>query len=121
MCDIAKALPDAAKVVCKAPSEGKLAAWCIGWAKAAHKKKLAADAAERLLERVGPAMGLLAQELDKLAVAVTEEAPYTIEIVEPKVPMVRAGSSCGRAPAPPPAPCLSRTSTPVPPTLNPNT
>ena len=30
--------------------------------------------------------------VDKLAVAVTEEAPYTIEIVEPKVPLVRGGS-----------------------------
>ena len=30
--------------------------------------------------------------VDKVAVAVTDEAPYTIEIVEPKVPMVRGGS-----------------------------
>ena len=30
--------------------------------------------------------------VDKLAVAVTDEAPYTIEIVEPKVPLVRGGS-----------------------------
>ena len=30
--------------------------------------------------------------VDKLAVAVTDEAPYSIEIVEPKVPLVRGGS-----------------------------
>lgn len=30
--------------------------------------------------------------VDSLAVAVTEEAPFTIEIVEPKVPLVRGGS-----------------------------
>lgn len=30
--------------------------------------------------------------VDTLAVAVTEEAPYSIEIVEPKVPLVRGGS-----------------------------
>ena len=30
--------------------------------------------------------------VDRLAVAVTEECPYTIEIVEPKVPLVRSGS-----------------------------
>jgi hypothetical protein len=30
--------------------------------------------------------------VDRLAVAVTEECPYTIEIVEPKVPLVRGGS-----------------------------
>lgn len=29
---------------------------------------------------------------DKLAVAVTEEAPFSIEVVEPKVPLVRGGS-----------------------------
>src|SRR5690349_10378746 len=29
---------------------------------------------------------------DRLAVAVTEEVPYSIEIVEPKVPLVRGGS-----------------------------
>jgi hypothetical protein len=30
--------------------------------------------------------------VDRLAIAVTEECPYTIEIVEPKVPLVRSGS-----------------------------
>jgi hypothetical protein len=30
--------------------------------------------------------------VDSLAVAVTEEAPFTVEIVEPKVPLVRGGS-----------------------------
>lgn len=30
--------------------------------------------------------------VDKLAVVVTEEAPYSIEVVEPKVPLVRGGS-----------------------------
>ena len=30
--------------------------------------------------------------VDRLAVAVTEECPYSIEIVEPKVPLVRSGS-----------------------------
>ena len=30
--------------------------------------------------------------VDSLAVAVTEEAPFTVEIVEPKVPIVRGGS-----------------------------
>jgi hypothetical protein len=32
------------------------------------------------------------RSVDKVAVAVTDESPYTIEIVEPKVPMVRGGS-----------------------------
>jgi hypothetical protein len=32
------------------------------------------------------------RDVERLAVAVTEECPYTIEIVEPKVPLVRGGS-----------------------------
>jgi hypothetical protein len=32
------------------------------------------------------------RKVDKLAVTVNEECPYTIEIVEPKVPLVRSGS-----------------------------
>jgi hypothetical protein len=32
------------------------------------------------------------RSVDRLAVAATEECPYTIEIVEPKVPLVRGGS-----------------------------
>ncbi len=32
------------------------------------------------------------RSVDRLAVAVTEECPYSIEIVEPKVPLVRSGS-----------------------------
>ena len=32
------------------------------------------------------------RKVDKLAVSVTEECPYSIEIVEPKVPLVRGGS-----------------------------
>jgi DNA polymerase-3 subunit delta len=78
---LAKALPDAAKVVCKAPYADKLPGWCAGWAKAAHKKRLAADAAELLVDLVGPAMGLLDQEIEKLAVAVGK-APITAEDVD---------------------------------------
>ncbi|HEX8200658.1 MAG TPA: PPC domain-containing protein, partial [Isosphaeraceae bacterium] len=33
-----------------------------------------------------------ARTVDRLAVAVTEEAPYSIEVVEPKVPLVRGGT-----------------------------
>lgn len=67
---LAKALPDAAKIECKAPPAYKLADWCVAWAKTAHDARLTADAAGLLLDRVGPAMGLLDQEIEKLAVAV---------------------------------------------------
>ena len=79
---LAKALPEAAKVNCKAPPAYKLPAWCVEWAKAAHKKKLAADAAELLVELVGPAMGQLDQEIEKLAVAVGKAPAITAEDVD---------------------------------------
>ena len=43
---LAKALPDSAKIVCKAPPSYRLPAWCVDWAKSRHGKKLAPDAAE---------------------------------------------------------------------------
>jgi len=67
---LAKALPDAAKLNCKALPAFKLAGWATGWAKARHGKTLNPDAAALLVELVGPQMGLLDQELGKLAVAV---------------------------------------------------
>jgi len=82
---LAKALPEAAKIVCKAPPAYKLyelKPWCIDWARTAYKKKLASDAADLLLELVGSAMGLLDQELSKLAVAVGANPSITAEDVE---------------------------------------
>lgn len=77
---LAKALPDAAKVKCEAPKY-KLAEWCVGWAKTQHNKKLPPDAAELLVELVGPHLGLLDQELDKLAVAVGSAPAITADDV----------------------------------------
>jgi DNA polymerase-3 subunit delta len=79
---LAKSLPDTAKIACKAPYADKLPAWCVGWANSAHGKALAADAAQLLVQLVGPAMGLLDQELAKLAVAVGRKATIDPEDVE---------------------------------------
>lgn len=88
---LAKALPDAAKIACKAPYQNRLAAWCSDWAKAAHGKKLAPDAAELLVELVGSAMGLLDQEIEKLAVAVGNQAAIKAEDVQRLVGRSKAG------------------------------
>lgn len=78
---LAKSLPDAAKIACKAPPPYKLPAWCVEWAKTRHGKKLGTDAAELLVELVGPSMGLLDQELSKLANAAGAKANITAEDV----------------------------------------
>lgn len=79
---LAKALPDAAKIACKAPYANKLPAWCAEWARAAHGKRLTKDASELLVELVGPAMGLLDQEIEKLAVAVGKKTAIEAEDVD---------------------------------------
>jgi DNA polymerase-3 subunit delta len=64
---LAKMVPPSATIVCKAPVTYKLPSWCSEWAKARHDKQLPAQAAALLVDLVGPEMGLLNQELGKLA------------------------------------------------------
>ncbi|MFO0805308.1 MAG: DNA polymerase III subunit delta [Gemmataceae bacterium] len=71
---LAKAIPDAAKIGCKAPYENTLPKWCVGWAKTVYEKRLTFEAAELLVDLVGPAMGLLDMEIGKLATAVGNAA-----------------------------------------------
>ena len=67
---LAKLVDPAAIIVCKAPQSYRMPHWCSQWAKTQHAKQLAASAAELLVELVGPEMGLLDQELLKLAIYV---------------------------------------------------
>ena len=79
---LAKALPDSAKIACKPPQAYRLPAWCVDWAKSRYGKKLATDSAELLVELVGVGMGMLDQELDKLASAVGARPAITVEDVQ---------------------------------------
>lgn len=89
---LAKALPDAAKLSCKAPPPATLSGWCVKWAKAGHGKKMTADAAGLLLDLVGPSMGQLDQELEKLAAAVGAKADITADDVDRLVGRSRAAN-----------------------------
>lgn len=64
---LAKLLPDEATLVCKTPAAHRLPEWCRAWASARHGKELAPAAAQLLVELVGAEMGMLDQELAKLA------------------------------------------------------
>lgn len=66
---LAKALAGDATITCKAPAAHKLPEWCVQRA-AAHGKQLTVQAARLLVDLVGPEMGLLDQELAKLAIYV---------------------------------------------------
>ena len=64
---LAKMVANPATIVCKAPPIYKLPAWCVDWAKGQQQKKLSGQAAQMLVDLVGPEMGLLDQEILKLA------------------------------------------------------
>ncbi len=55
---------------CKAPHDREIARWLVRWSSSRHHAALEADAAALLVELVGPEVGLLDQELAKLASAV---------------------------------------------------
>ncbi len=65
---LAKLLPEAATIVCKAPAAAKLPEWCVQWCADRHGKPLSAHAARMLVDLVGTDMGLLDQEMAKLAI-----------------------------------------------------
>ena len=79
---LAKLVPDAATIGCKSPSAQSLPRWAVNWAKSAHDKKLDADAAQWLIELAGPEMGLLEQEIAKLASYVGERSLITRDDVD---------------------------------------
>jgi DNA polymerase-3 subunit delta len=64
---LAKLIDANGTIVCNAPATARLPEWCARWCQAQHGKQLAAPAAQLLVELIGPEMGLLAQELAKLA------------------------------------------------------
>jgi DNA polymerase-3 subunit delta len=65
-----------------APAGAKLAKWLTAWARDAHGGKLEPAAAGQLVEIVGPELGLLDQELAKLAAFAGAEQPITAEMVQ---------------------------------------
>lgn len=67
---LAKLLPDAAAIVCKAPASQKLPPWCAEWCAAQHGKPMSAAAARLLVDLIGADMGRLDQEMAKLAIFV---------------------------------------------------
>jgi DNA polymerase-3 subunit delta len=78
-----KALDSAGlQVDCKTPEARSLVKWLVSWSQKRHAAKLDAGAAEMLLEIVGPELGLLDQELAKLAVSAAAGQPITQQLVQ---------------------------------------
>ena len=79
---LAKAVPEAATIKCEAPPTARLVEWCTKWAQAQHGKQLSAPAANLLVELIGPEMGILDQELAKLAAYVGNAASIQAKDVD---------------------------------------
>jgi len=77
-----KAVADAGLIIdCSAPATAQITHWLTGRAKQAQQVELAKAAAELLVEMVGPELGLLDQELAKLALSVGNDRTITPEMV----------------------------------------
>ena len=70
---------------CGAPPVARLTAWLSDWAKQTHKVQLPRNAADMLVEMVGPELGLLDQELAKLALMAGSDKKITPELVQKMV------------------------------------
>ena len=64
---LAKLIDNNGTIVCNTPPPARLPEWCARWCHSEHGKQLIAPAARLLVELIGPEMGLLDQELAKLA------------------------------------------------------
>ncbi len=71
---------------CSTPKKADLVRWVLAWlkswAKQAHNLQLAPDAAELLIEMIGTEMGLLDQELAKLALVAGDDKKISPEMVQ---------------------------------------
>ena len=79
---LAKMVSAASTIVCKSPAQYKMPQWCVQWAASQHQKQLPMPAANLLVELVGSEMGLLDQELLKLAIYVGERKRIEVEDVD---------------------------------------
>jgi DNA polymerase III subunit delta len=77
-----KLLDGPASISCKSLTGQKLVDWCRRWSSAQHGKQLVVPAAQLLVDLVGPEMGLLSQEIAKLAVYAGEAARIDSEDVD---------------------------------------
>ncbi len=66
---------------CSTPKPPQLGKWLADWAKQAHRVQLAPSVAEVLIEMIGPELGLLDQELAKLALLAAADKKITLEMI----------------------------------------
>jgi DNA polymerase-3 subunit delta len=90
---LAKATPDAWVISCKAPPTHQLPQWCVSWCVGRTGKQLAAAAAKLLVDLVGSEMGVLDQEMQKLAVYIGAAPKIDVKDVDELVGRSRSEST----------------------------
>ncbi len=85
-----KVATDGLAIECKAPKPDAIARWLAGWAKQKHGAQLAPAAADMLVDLLGPELGLLDQELEKLALLAGQGGKVSAELVQRSVGSWRA-------------------------------
>ena len=81
---------DGLTIACSAPTPARLARWLVSWSKQAHGIELQNSAAEQLIEMVGPELGLLDQEISRLALTTEPGGTITAATVKKTVGSWRA-------------------------------
>jgi len=79
---LAKMVPSAGSIACNAPKPYQLIDWCVKWSASQYGKPIAQSAARLLVDLVGTEMGILDQELAKLAIYVGTKAKIEAEDVD---------------------------------------
>lgn len=87
---LAKLVPADATIVCKAPAAFRLPEWCVRWAASTFAKQLTVPASRMLVDLIGADMGVLDQELAKLAIYVAAASRIDVEDVDRLVGQSRA-------------------------------
>jgi DNA polymerase-3 subunit delta len=82
----AKGLP----IDCSAPKAGQIPKWLTGWAKKTHDVRLESAAAGMLVDLVGTELGLLDQEVGRLALSVGGDGKISAQMVSQNVGSWRA-------------------------------
>jgi DNA polymerase-3 subunit delta len=83
---LAKAVATSGMAIkCDEPNERQAKSWLTQRAKAVHNVRLDAAAADALLELVPPELGILVQEIDKLALVVGPDRVVNVKLVQENV------------------------------------
>ena len=83
---LAKAVAGSGRAIeCKLPTEARAKRWLVAWAKKQHGATLQESAVDALFELLPPELGILQQEVAKLALLTDDDATISLQLVQEHV------------------------------------